>query len=1226
MRQFALAIAMSLTAMQWQAGAAEGIAAPREVHIVPTHPRFAFRKDELAKLRRRCLTTHSREYANLKSNGDFFAILGIRPTAPGLIYQLTGESRYLQFAGSDYDAFHEAMPPEQAGRMASDILYSCRRQISIDGNMGRPIKGGDGTGYTTHSLQVSNSRTEILPILGDDVPIALPGEMEKRAKWLAQRVDELRQIYNTIAYRRGGKATSFHCACFFGRVPNFFEHWRVATGEDYFGDPLLAGFILQPTHNTLPLDHSCAAMTNSWGHDHLGRPADYILASRAKDGLCQWVIHNPEWVTRRKVGKHDLADFDALGRAWLAAIDGLGGYKEHKWAGPVAWWTGHMPSRILYYEPSLEEVPPEKLPTSALFEGLGMVCMRSSWDDDAVFARLHSGPNFRGEPPHLNDNTFIIYHKGWLVKPERSTHKLTSYASSVLVKDPDEEIIMTGNYTGALDWNALWDGRLSDLRKSEVNDGGQSYWKPVVDRLNTKVRGKIDAYEAGDLFTYSVGDATQSYNPAKLKGFTRQFLYLKPGLVIIFDRVESTRPEFEKRWVLHIKGKPEETREPGVLVADAVSAAGWSARGYSRTPGFEVPKLDKGPPRTFTLEFETEWDGVEVGLNYKAGPEAGKLKWSLDNHRQSGELDQRADKEKTVLNAVLARRIPKGDHKIVLEETEGKINFSHFTVRMGGRLFVRTLLPEKFKREISPNVNAKDAPFDRRADWRVDVIPGEARTDDVFLSVLEATDIAQQKPLAVNLKKGNDKAVMTFRYDRRSYEVTFNRTGQIGGHLKIRLGRGRALVDKPLATGIVDGPDEHIERCRRLMRESPEFDYKVADIAHLSPEAEMDTLTAALADDRWHVRFYAIRGLAAKRDAAAAGKLAALLADSDERVAAAAAEALGRLGAKDAQATLIKSLASDKSELRLYAAWSLGEMKITGAVDPLIALLSDKNAFVSVASAEALGRIGDERAVPSLISAAAKANAVHMKTSYLWAMATIGGDAAEAELQKHRTSEEAKLRACAVAGLAALAGDEAAAILKAALRDENKHIRAFAERRLGELGNEATLQSHLADAKNEKLGFAARASSVGALGKLGYKAAADELAALLSDEKKQGKNDTLAAHAALALSKLDDDRGAEYLRAALMSGADRAKQHVAEGAAKALGSVEEKISVPILMHGLLLEKMNWQVKPAIVSSLYKATRQDPAGNIQDLGWNRFSHDAKCWVKWWEGNKVKYQAD
>jgi len=63
--------------------------------VVPTHPRILFRKDDLAELRRRCLTTHAREYAILKAAADRSIFLEAKPIAPGLLYQLTGESRYL---------------------------------------------------------------------------------------------------------------------------------------------------------------------------------------------------------------------------------------------------------------------------------------------------------------------------------------------------------------------------------------------------------------------------------------------------------------------------------------------------------------------------------------------------------------------------------------------------------------------------------------------------------------------------------------------------------------------------------------------------------------------------------------------------------------------------------------------------------------------------------------------------------------------------------------------------------------------------------------------------------------------------------------------------------------------------------------------------------------------------------------------------------------------------
>ena len=54
--------------------------------------------------------------------------------------------------------------------------------------------------------------------------------------------------------------------------------------------------------------------------------------------------------------------------------------------------------------------------------------------------------------------------------------------------------------------------------------------------------GEIIAYETTPEFAYAAGDARLSYSPDYVKGFTRQFLYVRPGAVVVFDRVSAVRP------------------------------------------------------------------------------------------------------------------------------------------------------------------------------------------------------------------------------------------------------------------------------------------------------------------------------------------------------------------------------------------------------------------------------------------------------------------------------------------------------------------------------------------------------------------------------------------------------------------------------------------------------------------------------------------------------------
>src|SRR5262249_4081693 len=70
--------------------------------------------------------------------------------------------------------------------------------------------------------------------------------------------------------------------------------------------------------------------------------------------------------------------------------------------------------------------------------------------------------------------------------------------------------------------------------------------------------GDLKVFEAGKCHDYVACDVTAAYdstiaatngNPAKVKEATRQFVFLPPDILVIFDRVESTDPSFEKRFL-----------------------------------------------------------------------------------------------------------------------------------------------------------------------------------------------------------------------------------------------------------------------------------------------------------------------------------------------------------------------------------------------------------------------------------------------------------------------------------------------------------------------------------------------------------------------------------------------------------------------------------------------------------------------------------------------------
>jgi hypothetical protein len=102
-----------------------------------------------------------------------------------------------------------------------------------------------------------------------------------------------------------------------------------------------------------------------------------------------------------------------------------------------------------------------------------------------------------------------------------------------------------------------------------ANDGGQRmdssrYWntiRSVDDWQRTRdlwdvARVEAASFHDGD-YQYVRGNATNAYAASKLSLFTRQLLYLPSrGVLAVFDRVRTPRPDLKKVWLLHGVSRP----------------------------------------------------------------------------------------------------------------------------------------------------------------------------------------------------------------------------------------------------------------------------------------------------------------------------------------------------------------------------------------------------------------------------------------------------------------------------------------------------------------------------------------------------------------------------------------------------------------------------------------------------------------------------------------------
>jgi hypothetical protein len=559
------------------------------------HPRILFNKDQLPAIRKKCEGPFAEEYGRMKAQADKRvdeilaegwmeqALAEKDPAnfknawkgleAIGLLWHVTGEERYAQAgrrlhqllmrqaertldglaeldrrqqaqgkklveqAGPlylSYDLFHDVLdePTRKKSAHLGIRMIPFKRQFywmlrpnredifHAPGNIGREILGFYGHAVTPEDVEVMN---DVVNYLDETIHSRyLPGFAAKAAN-------------------RGGWNECFQCMCMTSphEMP-FWWSWRNGTTAEehktYTTNPLFTGmgnwivYNVMDWHREKPGDYAVPVGGNA--PNHIGLNGTYWTVPLSRDPVGTWFIKQ---VTRQK------------------------------WSPPPLW------ERILVEEPDIPEVKPEELPETAIFEGWGWVSMRSDWSADGVFAHLTCGLTGQAEPADLDDTSFIIYHRGLLaidgIKPPATAKNTDPYSrqtlghNTITVLDPDE--VLKGNHCYQYTWRP---------NPFPVNDGGQS-WKGLGERNREKTSagldfpqvrgpshmarlGRITGYQTTSLYDYVCMDGTRCYSENKMKQFTRQFVFLKPNVFVVFDRVVSTQPEFRKRWHLHFNEEP----------------------------------------------------------------------------------------------------------------------------------------------------------------------------------------------------------------------------------------------------------------------------------------------------------------------------------------------------------------------------------------------------------------------------------------------------------------------------------------------------------------------------------------------------------------------------------------------------------------------------------------------------------------------------------------------
>ncbi|MFX0198986.1 MAG: hypothetical protein ACFFCW_22925, partial [Candidatus Hodarchaeota archaeon] len=265
---------------------------------------------------------------------------------------------------------------------------------------------------------------------------------------------------------------------------------------------------------------------------------------------------------------------------------------------------------IIFNDRTIKPVPPDVLavPTCKAFgwdegegkiesyldnpkAGLGHVYMKSSWDPGpntthAVFKAFpyyYFGHQhfdslafsiFKGEPLALpNSGVYWRQYEGGAIdksEPVGYPHHWYYYErtvshNSLLIFDPNEIIHMREAYYAK-------DQKYLDGGQRALHDPGGTWGDVTAGSLRDW--GGLIRHEDTSYYTYSSGDATKGYNSVvdgvkyltreaspKVSLVQRDFVYLKSDggnsdYFVIFDRIDSIRPNFKKVFLLHTIGEP----------------------------------------------------------------------------------------------------------------------------------------------------------------------------------------------------------------------------------------------------------------------------------------------------------------------------------------------------------------------------------------------------------------------------------------------------------------------------------------------------------------------------------------------------------------------------------------------------------------------------------------------------------------------------------------------
>ncbi|HEX7669949.1 MAG TPA: heparinase II/III family protein, partial [Polyangiaceae bacterium] len=279
--------------------------------------------------------------------------------------------------------------------------------------------------------------------------------------------------------------------------------------------PWLSRTVTHHVHALLP-DGRSVYDGGTWG-EHPAKPSAAALAGAiiALEGIDEPKVEEARWMMN-----HALPPLE----------------REQAWVGLLAESTG----------PGAKERSPRDPATTSLhLEGQGLTFVRSDWTPSAVWASFQAGPPLSEDHQDADQGHFELFRG----------------SDGLLVDGGDSEGSATINHNTLL-----------------VDDGGRHLnYPPNQGIWGKKVR--TTRFADDGVVAVAVGDIGEAYAPScaedgctkrSVLRLVRTFVYVRPSLLVIDDRLGLERPEFDVTWAAHLTTNPTVS---GALASAVVGAS-----------------------------------------------------------------------------------------------------------------------------------------------------------------------------------------------------------------------------------------------------------------------------------------------------------------------------------------------------------------------------------------------------------------------------------------------------------------------------------------------------------------------------------------------------------------------------------------------------------------------------------------------------------------------------